>query len=864
MECVADRFVETTNGEVVDLATGERVWLTVTSAGGEGEQRRWMIRCDLFQKLHHPAVAMLVDYGLVGEGQRFEAWRCCGPWQGSEATAADISRAATSFLQACQLTIDGTQAWAIHRVGPRPIVIPSCGSGYPSTLPVAARDTLLSIEHCGVLCVHRPSISAVAELLDSHDSVPVVVGICGVPGSGKTTMVRQLARAARLQGYVPISVRLLDSPLAEALHGRSALIIDDGGPEGTGRLVDVAIRWPGRHVLLTTSREATGRCAIVLSRLQPDALAAAVLPAVLAETPDVRRAAARSEGVPGTFIELLHGKQAALKGPSPSASRAAERTAAYGNDSPAHDARPRLESSAVRTSWPAPGELVSLRRCMAAALAQLRAGRHAPGDRALRQAIGGLARRGIWANAAEGALALAASLLKRGRPRDAIDALDRAREYSKRSGEASAMLSVGTLSGVALVDLCRLDDAKSVLGAAACGLETSDDPNVALKVELARSRCRFWRAEHADARDALAHFRESDLREESLIRLLAMRARVAVGCGDLADAVAAAVEALRRAELTRDSGLIAEAACSAALAHLAVGDLPSLETDAATCRSASHLSRDPLRTFRVQLMLAEQLRRLGRRTDGIEAIRRVIRVPAVSLPPLLRRRREMLVDLLIAGTPPPAVIARHVARSGLPGLAVYLPPERQSAVEPRLPALWDDAIETLRLCQDATDERATLTTVCGHVQRQLRAAAVTFFGVEQRTLVRLVGNGGRLEPAIAERAVSVALPIAPHRIDDRVEAGAPVRYGGATIGAIAVRWALGSSPDPDRAIAAMTVATTAAGPIVATLLTSRQRADQAQPSPLIGVGHAMADVRRSVERAGAAPFPVLIEGAIRR
>jgi DNA-binding NtrC family response regulator/tetratricopeptide (TPR) repeat protein len=856
MACVADRFVETTNGEVVDLATGERVWLTVTSAGGESEQRRWTIRCDLFQKLHHPAIAMLVDYGLVGEGQRFEAWHCCEPWQGSEAAAAEISRAAISFLQACQLTIDGTQAPPVHRVGPRPIFVPSCGSGYPNTLPVDAHNTVLSIEHCGVLCVHRSSIGAVAELLDSHDSVPIVVDICGVPGSGKTTMVRQLARAARLQGYVPISIRLLDSPLAEALRGRSALIIDDDGPAGTRSLVDVAIRWPGRHVLLTTSREATRRCAIVLSRLQSDVLAAAVLPAVLAETPAVRHAAERSGGVPGTFIELLHGKQAARREPSPSASRAAEGTPAYGDDG----GRPRSASSAVRTTWPAPGELVSLRRCMAAALAQLRAGRHAPGDRALRQAIGGLARRGIWTGAAEGALALAASLLKRGRPRDAIDALDRAREYSKRSGEASAMLSVGTLSGVALIDLGRLDDARSVLGAAACGLEAGDDLNIALQVELARARCRFWRAEYADARDALAHFRESDLPEESLIRLLAMRARVAVGCGDLADAVAAAVEALRRAELTRDAGLIAGAACSAALAHLAVGDLPSLEADAATCRSASHLSRDPLCTFRVQLMLAEQFRRLGRRTDGIEAIRRVTRVPAVSLPPLLRRRREMLVDLLIAGTPLPAVIARHVARSGLPGLALYLPRERQSAAEPRLPALWDDAIETLRLCQDASDERGTLTTVCGHVQRQLRAAAVTFFGVEQGALVRLAGNGGRLEPAIAERAISAALPIAPHRIEDRVEAGAPVRYGGATIGAIAVRWALGSSPDPDRAIAAMTVATTAAGPIVATLLASRQRAEQAQPSALIGVGHAMMDVRRSVDRAGAAPFPVLIEG----
>src|SRR5262249_48683689 len=156
-------------------------------------------------------------------------------------------------------------------------------------------------------------------------------------------------------------------------------------------------------------------------------------------------------------------------------------------------------------------------------------------------------------------------------------------------------------------------------------------------------------------------------------------------------------------------------------------------------------------------------------------------------PPLLRRRREMLADLLIAGSPLTEVVGRHVRGSGLAGLALFLPRENPAPPTSGLPAVWDDAIETLRLCQEAVDERATLTTVCGHVQRQLRAAAVGFFGVERSTLVRVAANGGRLEPGIAERAVAAEQPIAPHRIGEHVEAAAPVRYGGATIGAIAVR-----------------------------------------------------------------------------
>jgi DNA-binding NtrC family response regulator len=861
MECVADRFVETTNGEVVDLATGERVLLTIASAGGETDQQRWMIRCDLFQKLHHPAVAILVDYGLIGEAQRFEAWRCAGPWCGTDAAATDIWRAATSFLEACGLTTDQNGAGAVHHIGSRPIVVPASAAGYQSTAPLVACEAPVPIGNCGVLRVERSSTRAVAELFDRHDSLPQVVGICGVPGAGKTTMVRQLARAARLQGYVPLNARLLDTPFIEALEGRSALIVDDDALTDVRSLLEVALRSPRRHILLTTSREATsGGASVVLRRLSPDALAAAVLPAGLAGASPIRQAAVRANGVPGTFIDLLHGRRVERRGPTPTASKAAEHTPAYGGDEATATTRGHAAISQARTTWPAPGEVVSLRRLMDGALAHLRSGRHAPGDRGLRQAIGGLARRGIWTSAAEGSLALAASLLKRGRPRDAVDVLDSARDYCKRSAEPGAMLSVGALSGVALIDLGRLDDAASVLGAAVSALKTTDDPNIALGVELARARCRFWRGEYADAGDALGRFRESELREDCRIRLHAMHARLAVGCGDLAAGVAAAVEALGRAELTGDSRLVAEAACAAAFAHLAVGDLPSLETDAAKCRLAAHAARDPLRGFRVQLMLAEQLRRLGRRTEAIDAIRRLTRASAASLPPLLRRRREMLVDLLIANTSLAAVVARRVTGSGLPALALYLPRESAAAGACRLPALWDDAIETLRICQDAADERATLTSVCGHVQRQLRATAVAFFGIERGTVIRLAGNGGRIELPIAERAVAAALPIAPHRIEDRVEAGAPVRYGGATIGAVAVRWAIGGSPDPERAIAAMTVATAAVGPIVATLLTSRQRAELAHASALLGVSPAMIDVRRSADRAGAAPFAVLIEG----
>ena len=64
MELVADRFVGNGDGTAIDLATGDRIELTITSAGGETEQRRWTLACDALQKVHHPTVARLIDYGV--------------------------------------------------------------------------------------------------------------------------------------------------------------------------------------------------------------------------------------------------------------------------------------------------------------------------------------------------------------------------------------------------------------------------------------------------------------------------------------------------------------------------------------------------------------------------------------------------------------------------------------------------------------------------------------------------------------------------------------------------------------------------------------------------------------------------------
>src|SRR5262249_17411218 len=54
-----------------------------SACGGTAEQVRWAARCERFARVHHRAIARLLDYGPIEEGRRFEAWRSDGPWGGS-------------------------------------------------------------------------------------------------------------------------------------------------------------------------------------------------------------------------------------------------------------------------------------------------------------------------------------------------------------------------------------------------------------------------------------------------------------------------------------------------------------------------------------------------------------------------------------------------------------------------------------------------------------------------------------------------------------------------------------------------------------------------------------------------------------
>ena len=102
MQLVADRFVvrDGESGRACDLASGSDVVLVVGTAGGVSDQLRWTDRCSALRALEHHSIARLVDFGLLGEASRFEAWSCGPAWAGAAQVSASTRDRVKQFANA--------------------------------------------------------------------------------------------------------------------------------------------------------------------------------------------------------------------------------------------------------------------------------------------------------------------------------------------------------------------------------------------------------------------------------------------------------------------------------------------------------------------------------------------------------------------------------------------------------------------------------------------------------------------------------------------------------------------------------------------------------------------------------------------
>ncbi len=861
MQLVADRFAVHEDGRAFDLATGARVTLVSGSAGGVSEQLRWTGRCDALRALRHRAVAPLVDFGLVGESSRFEAWGCGGVRRGHE-NGPSLHAIATRWLRACGLSVGGRSldALRIDTEGGG-VWVPGAGSGYPSQEEGEPGE--LRIADCGLRIVERLAVPALAEMFHTAGGArPHVAALWGPPGAGKRLLVGELARIARTKGFVPVAARLIDSRQAGLWRGRSLFVIADAAEERVwSALLNVALRDAQPHVLLLVGEdECRSISGVVVGCLPVDVLVSAIRPQPLSERHErtVRRAAERAHGLPGRFARMLWPGSSDARVTERMARRSrlprvAETPAVYGRDEAADDL---FDAVPLPCAWPAPGELAALRRKKDNAIADLARGRHAPGIRQLRQVVGGLARRGAWSAAANGALALAGSLLRRGRTREAQAAIDDGRDYAIRADEEATLIDLATLSGEAWIDMGRLDEADSVLGTAMAAARALQDPERVAAASFALARGSYWRGQYADAESSLAA--APDLQAMRVRRGL-LGSRIAVGQGDFNRAMSllAGVSALPGAD--HNITTKAAVACVTAFVHLAVGDLSAAERDLSETLVLARAARDPLRATRARLLRAEVERSRGRPAAALGQLQRLRRV-MVTTPPTMRARWDVAIALSAPDADAREVVARHVHGSGLGALALYVAmPRRASLAGGVADPFADELVAILRVCQTAADEIGLLKDVCARLRQYLHAAAIAFVTIHGERGHIITSDGGRLDTDIAERAASAGITIAPHRHDDRIEAAAPVEYGGAPIGALCARWTIGSTYDTSRAGSVLTMSAAAAAPMLAAVMTRQAHADTG-PSDLLGVTPAIVELRKSVERAAAAPFAVLIDG----
>ena len=292
-----------------------------------------------------------------------------------------------------------------------------------------------------------------------------------------------------------------------------------------------------------------------------------------------------------------------------------------------------------------------------------------------------------------------------------------------------------------------------------------------------------------------------------------------------------------------------------------MGDLQSLRTHLSAGLEAARRSREPLLALRLRLAEIDGLERAGEKREGRVRGLRLARVWLRRLPPLLKA--EVQIVLARTGIEAARLGGGESAARALIRVSGATALDRLYRKGQSMDVLHD-VIELLHICQESDDEPAVLSRVCGRVREWLHAsAALVCGGTADAAPICSAGAVSRRPTAVARRAMDSGLLIPPARSEEGIEAAAPVRYGGATIGALACRWPVDAMPDPMRTRALLAGAAAVCAPTLRGALDRRSVAVVCpeRSHALLGVSLAIEEVRRALARAAAAPFPVLIEGA---
>ena len=907
----ADRFFVTQPEQAIDLATGDAVWIRPVSLANRRAQDAWLRRCAALSALSHPHLVPLADFGLAGQASCFEAWVCKHPpsrWKARDPhTAASLSEVA-AFLMSRGLA-PGRLQWAsvIDRSG-RLALMPDDETGLTlsedrdgdigcersaARLAQQARRLEALVADCGGPDEHsrpagltpRPLHGAdpacafgeqAAELTERLADV-LKGGVSGRPrvvrfaiGNGPVRMVlwRMLARTSRLQGYIPVASAVL---------------------QGDGLHAVAHERWReavvGRHVLLV--HPGTG------SHADVDAALFFLSLGLSSDLPHV----------------LLHIEEPSMAGGSSSPAawagesrtlRVREESAGYLTGSPAGASLlpvPAIVPPPIQ-AW-TPGRSHDALYSSPVTLAVFDAaasGRHAQAERLLRETMGRSARRHDEPAAGEAALALGRLLLVRGQLTPALRAFDMARQHFEQARLAARAICAAVFMGLGWTDAGRFSEAEAALRSAAIAAKEMSELSTHAFAGLALARCLYWQDRHAEALEWLhlppsaGHTPEEPAVEPvttdtaEWIRLgratcarerlcgasttgglervgagawaiggldpgvarACMAARIAIATDDLASAGRAAAEARDRAERSGNPTELAAACCAKAALFGALGDITLLRQQVKEGTDAARRAHAPLRALRLRVLLAQALVNAGREVEARPLVARLSRWDPRRLPVVV----GLPLERLIRGE------GRTRAPSPRgPGLA--------PGSQPRS-AMVEAVVEILGVCQAFDDEAAALRQVAAILRERMRAVSVACFGRERDVTMVLAADGGRqLAEAVARRAIDAGLAISPSSTESGLEAGVPVRFAGAIIGAFGCRWAADVMPDWAHAGAVLAAASAAVAPCLRTALDRRalpEDASGAAEDEIVGISEATANLRREIARAAPAPFNVVIEG----
>jgi DNA-binding NtrC family response regulator len=783
MQLLADRFLSPDDlGEARDLATSEPVGLFVDAHADRAEIARRTAMCDRLSSLRHPLLVPLLDYGMHGRVW-FEAHAPANPVRMTPEQRRRAVLHVVRFLRTGGVELTSEAA---------------------SRNICAAIDGIAAWRPLGVFLRDRSALEAVRTLLEgAGPSGTTAIDLIAPPGAGLRTARLQIARMARLAGFVPIDSRATAASCT-SVRARHVCVLD-WLPRGRAlppALAEASLSSGRRHLWIRFCRapvaaSEAGQVELRLEPLMKDELMGAIfLDAELGPTAaDARAAVDHARGWPGPALDAL---------------------AAHGSGGGAgwvHETSPEYGATASRVvstpaEAPATAGVARLRRAVEAGRSLISRGRHARAARLLTRCAPALAARGALDGAADASCELGDLLLGRGQPRRAADAFERARTWARQPALTQRAL-VG--SGRALFDLARLPEAEATFRTAA----TADEGTRA-RVWLART---LWRRGRLDAARAAVG--------ESCPALLS---RILLALGSVEAAAAAAKTAIGGV-----GDRVDENACQA---HVATAHVHAAMRDAAGVRrhmeAAIHVARAMRHPVLQLQLLAEKvgcLERCGEATPG-RTRDRLLRA-AARLPPL----------------------AAATVRAAL---------QRQAPADLRLATRPSDLVQHFQSLIDAThdtpDEAAALQVIAASVQRTLSACSVAIRSARLNQIVAAAGRPWPAEPAVSAPVLNGGASVAREGVTP--EAIEPIGAAGAVVGSLALRWVAGANPSWERVRDVLQVTAVAAAPLLRALkpAESRPATETAFPDEALGRGEAAERVRQEIRRAASAPYPVLIEG----